>query len=494
MSLAIKKRFRTIFFLYSVLLILVISIIITFTLLNRKLEEVVAAGENRYQSFSLAQELRQSSDDLTRMIRAYGATGDKKYKDIFDAILDIRDGKTEKPENYSNIFWDFYLPSHQSLPPLGENGQSIEEEFGDTGFSPLEYSFLSRAKEYSDKLVKLEREAMSIIDRVAEGAPLPGNQRDEAILNALKILYSDEYLDTKVNIFSPINSFFLVLEERTKLKVLELRSELTVISMILLIQFAMLIATAAVLSYNTVLYNKKSAGALLERNIHLIDLQNKLIDAETREKIKLSHLLHDGLSQRLTGLNYYIKGAADKDSIMAEEDVRYISGQLKTGLEDLRGICKGLYPADEIGKKLNDVLEEFCLEMENKFNIACLLTADRIYEIEDERQNSHIINIVKEAVFNGAKHSKSENINISLKTVDGRFLFEVKDSGRGFDRESANSPGIGLDIIQSRIKLLKGTCSVNSEIGKGTCLSCSVPLDILSVQFFPVDGDGKQFR
>ena len=45
----------------------------------------------RYQSFKLADELRQTSDDLTRMARLFVVTADDRYKHYFDEILAIRE-------------------------------------------------------------------------------------------------------------------------------------------------------------------------------------------------------------------------------------------------------------------------------------------------------------------------------------------------------------------------------------------------------------------
>ena len=45
----------------------------------------------------LADELLQSSDDLTRMARSYVITGDIKYKRYFGEIYDIREGKQPRP-------------------------------------------------------------------------------------------------------------------------------------------------------------------------------------------------------------------------------------------------------------------------------------------------------------------------------------------------------------------------------------------------------------
>jgi len=47
----------------------------------------------RYQSFLLADELRQSSDDLTRLARTYVVSGDAKWEKQYLEIVGIRDGR-----------------------------------------------------------------------------------------------------------------------------------------------------------------------------------------------------------------------------------------------------------------------------------------------------------------------------------------------------------------------------------------------------------------
>ena len=50
-------------------------------------KQVDRANEMRQQSFLLADELRQSSDDLTRMVRTYVITGDPLYKQHYLEIV-----------------------------------------------------------------------------------------------------------------------------------------------------------------------------------------------------------------------------------------------------------------------------------------------------------------------------------------------------------------------------------------------------------------------
>jgi hypothetical protein len=85
------------------LLVAVAAVFLVYTALERRVDN---AGEARFESMQLADELRQSSDDLTRMARTYVVTGDPSYKKYYQAILDIRDGKLPRPMAYQDIYWD----------------------------------------------------------------------------------------------------------------------------------------------------------------------------------------------------------------------------------------------------------------------------------------------------------------------------------------------------------------------------------------------------
>jgi len=119
------------------------------------------ANELRLISYQLADELRRSSDELTRMIRTYAVTGDPRYKKCFYDILDIRNGKIPRPEGYSNIYWDLVLSN--MTPPPAESGQGIAllELMRQAGFTEEEIAKLAQAKNISDDLTAVELEARS---------------------------------------------------------------------------------------------------------------------------------------------------------------------------------------------------------------------------------------------------------------------------------------------------------------------------------------------
>ena len=69
------------------------------------------ADTTRSDSLRVMDELRQSSDDLTRMARTYAATGDQRFVDYFNQILDIRSGKAPRPLQYGRVYWDLVIAS-----------------------------------------------------------------------------------------------------------------------------------------------------------------------------------------------------------------------------------------------------------------------------------------------------------------------------------------------------------------------------------------------
>ena len=61
--------------------------------------------------------------------------------------------------------------------------------------------------------------------------------------------------------------------------------------------------------------------------------------------------------------------------------------------------------------------------------------------------------------------------------LDGDVLrIQIRDWGMGFDPVSTLTGHFGLEGIRRRVKLLKGTAIIDSEPGKGTCVTVELPL------------------
>ncbi|CUW38929.1 Putative Signal transduction histidine kinase(Signal transduction histidine kinase, homodimeric,299-387;ATPase-like, ATP-binding domain,383-535) [Magnetospirillum sp. XM-1] len=188
--------------------LLFVAFVLSFALYVYGEKQIDRANERRQLSFHLADQLRQSSDDLTRMVRSYVATGDAEFKRSYHDILDIREGAKPRPDNFDNFYWYLTPASPGFARPEAGPGLSLMEMMRQAGFSNEEFQRLSEAKARSDELTLRELEAM----RLAEVA---GPADPDARLRAVRMVHDEEYHRGKAAIMTPIREFNDLVEQRT---------------------------------------------------------------------------------------------------------------------------------------------------------------------------------------------------------------------------------------------------------------------------------------
>jgi len=185
--------------------------------------DIAQAEVRRYHSYQLADELRQSSDDLTRMARLYAVTGETRYRDYFDRILAIRDGNAPRPLDYGNIYWDLMVA--WGKPPRRDGpAVSLEQLMREANFTDDELALLRQAKQRSDALVAIETRAMNAVQGRfgdGQGGFTKAGQPDMDL--ARRLLHGQEYHRAKAEIMGPIQEFFIKVESRTAAGVHQLR-------------------------------------------------------------------------------------------------------------------------------------------------------------------------------------------------------------------------------------------------------------------------------
>ena len=118
------KLKSTLLLTYSIIVISVLILVSVILLMVQNQSKLNDAQEVRYQSYLRADEMRQSSDDLTRLARTYVMSGgDEKYEKMYWDILAIRNGQKPRPESYERIYWD--LVSEYGQEPRPDSNQSI---------------------------------------------------------------------------------------------------------------------------------------------------------------------------------------------------------------------------------------------------------------------------------------------------------------------------------------------------------------------------------
>ena len=207
---------------------------VSFVLYVRAEKEIDRANEARQQSFQLADELRQSSDDLTRMVRTYVVTGDPVYRQHYQEILDIRDGKRPRPLDYQNVYWDLVSASAPRPRPPGQ-AVPLLELMRQAGFTPEELAHLSNAKVNSDRLTHTELAAMALL--ALSDPPTESNRA-----TAIRMLHDAAYHQAKAGIMRPIGEFLSMADQRTLARVRADQATATWIRAVFVLLGALLVA------------------------------------------------------------------------------------------------------------------------------------------------------------------------------------------------------------------------------------------------------------
>jgi len=210
--MTIRRFFQVVWALFFVL-VLAIGVVAALLYVNE--ENLTTSQRVRFESYMLADELRQSSDDLTRFVRSYVVTGDPKYRKFYWDVLAIRNGVKPRPLHYNRIYWDFVAAGLPVRWPATE-AVSLQARMSRLGFTDAEFHKLNEAQRYSNALVKRENAAINAMEGLYDDGTGRFRKRgrpDQAL--AVRLVHDAEYQREKARVMKPIDDFFAMLDART---------------------------------------------------------------------------------------------------------------------------------------------------------------------------------------------------------------------------------------------------------------------------------------
>lgn len=209
----------------------------------------------------------------------------------------------------------------------------------------------------------------------------------------------------------------------------------------------------------------------------------RLINLQEKNWKEVSFDLHDNIGQNLLVINNDIlKMAKNKDTVdLQKSELEKISSMVTESIEEIRRVSSGIFPHQirKIGLRkaiesmINRVLGEY--EIDVKIDICEI---DRILNTEAEL---NLFRVIQEAVNNIIKHSKAENVTITISRTGTNLVTEINDDGKGFDYNKivkTNLTGFGMFNMSERAKLIGGKLTVDSKPGMGTKIKIVLPLNL----------------
>jgi len=219
---------------------------------------------------------------------------------------------------------------------------------------------------------------------------------------------------------------------------------------------------------------RKSAEAALA------NVSRRLIEAQEQERNRIGRELHDDISQRLAMVAVQLQ-QVHQDSLVLPE-VRTCIGELRKEISeitaDIQSLSHELHSAKLKYLGIAAAMRGFCQEFGEKQKVEIDFQTHDLPSPLAPDISLCFFRVLQEALHNSSKHSGVRHVEVRLWGTSDEIHLSVKDSGAGFDREAAKkSGGLGLVSMEERLKLVKGTLSINSEPKGGTTIHARVPFD-----------------
>ncbi|MBN8729014.1 MAG: HAMP domain-containing protein [Acidobacteria bacterium] len=212
----------------------------------------------------------------------------------------------------------------------------------------------------------------------------------------------------------------------------------------------------------------------------LQELTDRLIDSQEQERTRLARELHDDITQRMATIAMEagrLKHLPGDDAAQWRAGLERLQQQMARLSDDIHGLSRRLHPStlDDLG--LAAAVEGECRGFFERGGPPVDLRVEGELELLSPGLRLALYRIIQESLRNIARHAEANEVTLDLRRAGQRVLLDIRDDGRGFDRQGAGwRAGIGLASMAERIRSVGGTFTVDSVPGKGTRISVEAPV------------------
>lgn len=224
--------------------------------------------------------------------------------------------------------------------------------------------------------------------------------------------------------------------------------------------------------------------AEVEARIHADQLQaisQRVVEIQETERRNLSAELHDRLGQDLAAINlnlHLVKdqlsaGSRTKVGPRLDDSIALVERTVEV-VRDVAGALRPLVLDDYgLAVTLRSYGEQFAARSGIRVSVEAKQPVPRLQQDAEMA----LFRIGQEALTNVLKHARAAMVRMTLAADAESVSLTIADDGCGFDAQSAlyhRTHGLGLLIMQERLRAVDGSLRIESQPGAGTSVVAKV--------------------
>lgn len=218
---------------------------------------------------------------------------------------------------------------------------------------------------------------------------------------------------------------------------------------------------------------------LVETVYKNMDMQKILEEGIIRdEQHRIANEIHDTVLQKLFGISCSLKVLEHAVGTMGEDEVsgqlRCMEQSIRLTMQELREAIYGIRFGENSGS-FEDKLRVYMTEAGRLGSVLINLDMKGDFGVLPAGQKTVLYRIVCEAVNNAVRHGKAGRIDVDANAGEDGIRVTVTDNGAGFKPGAFVSSGSGMKNMHRLASLMGGTCTVDSEMGRGTKIQVFLP-------------------
>ncbi len=200
--------------------------------------------------------------------------------------------------------------------------------------------------------------------------------------------------------------------------------------------------------------------------------------AISEERNRMAREIHDTLAQSFTSIKMQLEAATrllSRQPEQAQICITTAQELAKVGLAEARRSVWALQPEAGDYRHLSTTLQRLAAQQTAETSISVeVRIVGTPYALSPD-VGMHLLRIGQEALNNAIRHASAQII-LTLTYAPHQIQLQIQDDGQGFDPQQTSSGGFGLIGMQQRSDRLGGTFVINSQIGHGTEVRVTVPV------------------